>query len=74
MIAICVSVIDPGLVVLGGGYGASPLLRPKVEEVVRHLAFPAEITTSTLAAEATVLGAERLAVDRAVSVLLGLPA
>jgi Transcriptional regulator/sugar kinase len=74
VIAICVSVIDPGLVVLGGGYGASPLLRPKVEEVVRHLAFPAEITTSTLAAEATVVGAERLAVDRAVSVLLGLPA
>ncbi|XZQ31236.1 ROK family transcriptional regulator (plasmid) [Rhodobacter capsulatus] len=73
VIAICVSVIDPGLVVLGGGYGASPLLRPKVEEVVRRLAFPAEITTSTLAAEATVLGAERLAVERAVSALLGLP-
>jgi len=73
VIAICVSVIDPGLVVLGGGYGASPLLRPKVEAVVRRLAFPAEITTSTLAAEATVLGAERLAVERAVSALLGLP-
>lgn len=71
VIATCVSVIDPGLVVLGGGYGASPLLRPKVEEVVRRLAFPAEITNSTLAAEATALGAERLAVEHALSRLLG---
>lgn len=72
VIATCVSVIDPGLVVLGGGYGASPLLQPKVEEVVRRLAFQAEITTTTLAAEATVMGAERLAVDLALSGLLGL--
>ncbi|WP_444459780.1 hypothetical protein [Rhodobacter capsulatus] len=72
MIAICVSVIDPGLVVLGWLWRLAAAA-PKVEEVVRRLAFPAEITTSTLAAEATVLGAERLAVERAVSALLGLP-
>lgn len=70
VIATCVSVIDPGLVVLGGGYGASPLLRPKVEEVVKRLAFPVEITTSTLASEATVLGAERLAAERALLSML----
>ena len=71
VIATCVSVVDPGLVVLGGGYGASPLLRPKVEEVVKELAFPVDITTSNLAAEATALGAERIAVDRALELLLG---
>lgn len=71
VIATCVSVFDPGLVVLGGGYGASPLLRPKVEEVVKALAFPVNITTSTLADEATVLGAERLAIESAIAALLG---
>ncbi|MDF3855821.1 ROK family protein [Paracoccus pantotrophus] len=54
VIATCVSVIDPGLVVLGGGYGASPLLQPKVEEVVKRLAFgPSPITPITLVATTT---------------------
>lgn len=71
LVATCVSVVDPGLVVLGGGLGASPLLLPKVREVVDLLTYPVEVRTTLLGVDATVLGIEKLAVERAMSRLLG---
>lgn len=71
IVATCVSVVDPGLVVLGGGFGASPLLLPRVRETVNRLSYAAEIRSSLLGADATVLGIERLAIERALSAALG---
>jgi len=71
LVATCVSVVDPGLVVLGGGMGASPLLLPKVQEVVGRLTYPVEVATTLLGVDATVLGIEKLATEQALSRLLG---
>jgi len=72
LVATCVSVVDPGLVVLGGGFGSSPQLLPYVSDVANKLAYPVEIKASPLAADATVLGIEMLAIDRTMSKLLDL--
>lgn len=71
VVASCVSVVDPGLVILGGGLGASPLLLPRVRETVDRLSYPTEIRGSLLGPDATVLGIERLAVERALLQLVG---
>lgn len=71
IVASCVSVADPGLVVLGGGLGSSPLLLPTVFEVANQLSYPVEIRTSTLGQDATVLGIEKLACEQTVDLLLG---
>lgn len=71
VVASCVSVVDPGVVVLGGGFGASPLLLPGVQETVHRLSYAAQIRSSLLGPDATVLGIERLAIETALSVLLG---
>jgi predicted NBD/HSP70 family sugar kinase len=71
IIATCVSVVDPGLVVLGGGLGASPLLLPVVRETVSRLSYPVDIRSSLLGADATVLGIERLAIEAVLPELLG---
>jgi len=71
IVASCVSVVDPGLVVLGGGFGASPLLLPGVREAVDRLSYPTEIRSSLLGSDATVLGIERLAIERALNTALG---
>jgi predicted NBD/HSP70 family sugar kinase len=71
VVAACISVVDPGLVVLGGGYGSSPLLVPRVQEVATHLSYPVEIVSSHLGSDATVLGIEKLAIDRALALLVG---
>lgn len=71
LVATCVSVVDPGLVVLGGGLGASPLLLPKVREVVGRLTYPVEVATTQLGVDATVLGVAKLTLDRALDRLLG---
>jgi predicted NBD/HSP70 family sugar kinase len=70
IVATCVSVVDPGLVVLGGGLGGSPLLLPTVDEVANRLSYPVEVRVSTLGQDATVLGIEKLASDRAVDHLM----
>jgi len=59
------SVVDPGLVVLGGGVGQNPLMLPEVRRVVRSLAWNTEITTGALGEQATVLGAVHVAISRA---------
>ncbi|HZE47914.1 MAG TPA: ROK family transcriptional regulator [Jatrophihabitantaceae bacterium] len=58
------SVVDPGLVVLGGGVGQNPLVLPEVRRVVRALAWNTEITTGALGEQATVLGAVHVAISR----------
>ena len=71
IVASCVSVVDPGLVVLGGGLGGSPLLLPTVREVANRLSYPLEVRISTLGPDATVLGIEKLASEQTVDLLLG---
>lgn len=61
------SVVDPGLVVLGGGVGQNQLLLPEVRQVVRELAWDTEITTGALGEHATVQGAVHIAITRALS-------
>jgi predicted NBD/HSP70 family sugar kinase len=67
IVASCVSVVDPGVIVLGGGLGASPLMLPGVQETVDQLSYPCEIRSSLLGPDATVLGIERLAIERGLS-------
>jgi predicted NBD/HSP70 family sugar kinase len=61
------SVIDPSLVVLGGGVGQNQLLLPEVRRVVGELAWAAEITTGALGEHASVQGAVHLAIRRALA-------
>ncbi|MBB5897871.1 putative NBD/HSP70 family sugar kinase [Kutzneria kofuensis] len=60
------AVLDPGLVVLGGGVGANPLLTPGVVETLAGLSWPTEVVVSRLGDRATVLGAARLAREQGV--------
>jgi predicted NBD/HSP70 family sugar kinase len=69
--AACVSVLDPELIVLGGGVGQNAILLPGVDAVVRQLCWPVEIVVSELSQRATALGATRLAIDFAMASLLG---
>ncbi|WP_408914334.1 ROK family transcriptional regulator [Brucella pseudogrignonensis] len=73
VVASCVAIVDPGLVVLGGGLGGNLLLRPIVEETANSLSYPVEVRVSTLGSDATVLGIEKLACDHAVKSVLGEP-
>ena len=69
--AACVSVLDPQLIVLGGGVGQNPQLLPGVRDVVKELCWPVEVVNGQLSNQATVLGAVRLAIDFAMARLLG---
>jgi predicted NBD/HSP70 family sugar kinase len=69
--AACVSVLDPELIVLGGGVGQNAILLPGVDAIVRQLCWPVEIVVSELSQRATALGATRLAIDFAMASLLG---
>lgn len=73
VVASCVAIVDPGVVVLGGGLGGNLLLRPIVEETAKKLSYPVEVRVSTLGSDATVLGIEKLACDHAVKWVLGEP-
>jgi predicted NBD/HSP70 family sugar kinase len=61
------SVVDPGLVVLGGGVGQNQLLLPEVRRVVRELAWDTEITTGALGDHASAQGAVHLAISTALA-------
>jgi predicted NBD/HSP70 family sugar kinase len=74
MVATSVSIIDPGLVVLGGGIGNSAQILPHVRSVVERLTFPTEIVSSALGPDATVLGIEQLAAEHACQQMIGEPA
>jgi predicted NBD/HSP70 family sugar kinase len=71
LVAACVSILDPELVVLGGGVGQNAILLPAVEKIVRTLCWPVEIAVSQLSNQATALGTVRLAMDFAMAGLLG---
>ncbi len=68
--SIC-AVVDPGLVVLGGGVGRNKLLLPGVVATVERLSWPAEVVVSELGARATVLGAAHLAREQGIRAVLG---
>jgi predicted NBD/HSP70 family sugar kinase len=74
MVATSVSIVDPGLVVLGGGIGNSAQILPHVRSVVERLTFPTEIVSSALGPDATVLGIEQLAAEHACQQMIGEPA
>ena len=65
MIVACIGILDPGLVVLGGGVGRNPLLAREARKVVSGLAWPTEILSSSLGNRGTVLGAVQLAAGHA---------
>jgi len=60
------AVLDPGLVILGGGVGGNPLLTAGVARVLAELSWPTELLVSTLGDQATVLGATRLATEQGI--------
>jgi len=66
VVSAVLSVVDPGLVVLGGGVGQNQLLLPEVRRVVDELAWPTEITIGALGDHATIQGAVHTAITRAV--------
>ncbi|WP_368911445.1 ROK family transcriptional regulator [Taklimakanibacter deserti] len=75
IVAACVGLIDPGLIVLGGGIGGNALMLPLIRATVNRLSYPTEIAASVLGPDATVLGIEKIAADHACELLVGsLPA
>jgi predicted NBD/HSP70 family sugar kinase len=71
MIVACVGILDPGVVVLGGGVGHNPLLAREARKVVNSLVWPTEILSSSLGNRGTVLGAVQLAADYALEAIVG---
>lgn len=71
MVAGCIGMFDPGLVVLGGGVGQNPFILETVRHISREMTWATEIASSTLGANGTVLGATRLAADYALAEILG---
>jgi len=70
MAAAVVAILDPGLVILGGGVGQSPLLLDSVRATVRRLTLETEIRSGVLGQDATIMGAARLAADAALADIL----
>jgi predicted NBD/HSP70 family sugar kinase len=58
--SIC-AVLDPGLLILGGGVGGNPLLTDGVREMLARLSWSTEVTVTRLGERATLLGATHLA-------------
>jgi predicted NBD/HSP70 family sugar kinase len=69
--AAVAAVLDPGLIVLGGGIGANPQLLPGVRAELARLSWPTEVVSSVLGNSGTVLGATRLAVARGIQNVTG---
>ncbi|MER5179943.1 ROK family transcriptional regulator [Streptomyces sp. NPDC002896] len=73
--AAVTAVLDPGLIVLGGGIGANPQLLPGARAELDRLSWPTEVVSSVLGSSGTVVGATRLAVAHGVrAVTDGAPA
>ncbi|RVB70756.1 ROK family transcriptional regulator, partial [Mesorhizobium sp. M7A.F.Ca.CA.004.06.1.1] len=66
----CIGMLDPGLIVLGGGVGRNPLMTENVERVAAELAWPTRIAVSSLEDGGTALGAMKLAVDYSLGLML----
>jgi len=65
------AVVDPALIVLGGGVGQNPLLTEGIREAVQRSKPYVEVSVSALGDEATVEGAVALTLDHALWSLLG---
>ena len=63
--------LDPGLVVLGGGVWQNPLVVKEVRRVAEALTWTTDIAVSSLGSNGTVLGAMQLAADYAMGLILG---
>ncbi|WP_405877282.1 ROK family protein [Streptomyces sp. NBC_01136] len=73
--AAATAVLDPGLIVLGGGIGANPQLLPGVRAELARLSWPTEVVSSEVGDSGTVAGAARLAVARGIQTVTdGVPA
>ena len=68
--ASLVAVLDPGLVILGGGVGRNPLLTDGVRRTLEALSWPTKVEVSRLGERATVLGAAHLARERGVNTVV----
>ena len=69
--AAITAVLDPGLVVLGGGIGANPQLLPGVRAELARLSWPTDVVSSEVGESGTVAGAARLAVARGIQTVTG---
>ncbi|MHA5047697.1 ROK family transcriptional regulator [Streptomyces sp. SD15] len=69
--AAATAVLDPGLIVLGGGIGANPQLLPGVRAELARLSWPTEVVSSELGDSGTVVGAARLAVAHGIRTVIG---
>jgi predicted NBD/HSP70 family sugar kinase len=58
------AVIDPDLIVLGGGVGQNQLVVPEVRRTVQALAWDTQVTAGALGDHATLLGAVHTAISR----------
>lgn len=67
------ALLDPGLVVLGGGVGRNPLLLPGIVRTLGSLSWPVDVVASELGVRATVLGAAHLARDRGIRSVIAEP-
>jgi predicted NBD/HSP70 family sugar kinase len=66
----CIGMLDPGLIVLGGGVGRNPVMTENVERVAAELAWSTPIAVSSLGDDGTALGAVKLAVDYTLGLML----
>ncbi|HWG24858.1 ROK family transcriptional regulator [Actinospica sp.] len=64
------AVLDPGLVILGGGVGRNPLLTDGVRKTLRALSWPTNVEVSRLGERATVLGAAHLAREHGINTVV----
>lgn len=69
--ATLAAVLDPGLIVLGGGVGQNPRLLAGVQETVRRLTWETEIAVSVLGPRATALGAAQIAATIGLQTIVG---
>jgi predicted NBD/HSP70 family sugar kinase len=70
LLATVVAILDPGLVILGGGIGQNSLLLRSARETLKKLAWSTEVRSTQLGDEATVLGATTLATTQAMNHIL----
>lgn len=68
---LVIAVIDPGLIVLGGGVGQNPILAQIVEKLIQEQYPHDRLDVSALGDRATVEGAAVLAIEDGRSALLG---
>ncbi|MDX6431816.1 MAG: hypothetical protein QOE54_4182 [Streptosporangiaceae bacterium] len=64
LVVTVLAVIDPGLIVLGGGVGKNQLVVPEVRRTIQALAWDTEVTVGALGDHATLLGAVHTAINR----------